>query len=267
MLSLRHVKQEPLLIFMLIAVTLFAVDYCLNHNKKAEITITSTTRMAILSQEKELKGTALAPEEEINAINAYVDNKILLDEALRLGLDNDRTIQAALLRKCRAILTASLQEPTDAQLEVYYAEHTNEYMSPVMLDIDQIYFSGDKKVPENFEIELQRLENSDLLLKDLQLSLVKFPKISEQEIMARMGKDVSDATMKASQGKWVGPMNNVRGTFFIRVVASHKGEVRPFAEVKRYVRDAWFNANQNKIVQQQIASLKANYKINIAAEE
>ena len=261
------VKNEPLIVFVLVAAIFFMADYGLNHNKKNVIEITPAIRMAILNQEEALKGEALTPEEEIAAVNTYIDNKVFIAEAIRLGLDNDRSIHTVLLKKFRVLSTAEVPEPSALDLEGYYNDHKTDYVSPTTFDVEQVFFGVGVPLPEHFSAQLRNLEKSDVFLNSLQLSSIILPKMSEREIIARMGKNVANAVVSEKIETWFGPLSNERGTYFIRILARYDGEIQPLMDVSSYVRDAWITNSQNSILQKKLAQLKEGYKITIANSE
>ena len=262
MLILKYIRKEPLFIFLFFASLIFIADYFYN-KKNSEIIIDNATALAVLSQEKELKGRELTEEEKKLAVGEYIDNKILLNEAIKLGLNNDRGIQATLLRKHRAFITASLQEPTDSELKSYYEEHSQDYLNSTMYDIEQIHLEVGSSFPVDVIANLHDRNKINQWLSDNKIALAQYLNMSEQEIMARMGKDVSDAVVKMEINTWIEPIYNSKGVFLIYLIKKSQGDLRPFEEVKQYVREAWINTHQKIMVQQKVKELKENYKIII----
>ena len=267
MFNFSALKNEPIYIFFVISIALFASDYYLNKHKNNVINVTSEVRMDVVTQSMRAKGGALTPAEEITAINTYIDEEIMLAEALRLGFRNDQKLDTRLLRNYRLSVADTMPEPTAAELEAYYSNHLNEYMSPVMWDIQQVYFGVGASIPKNLIIELRSANNIDSLAEKLQLNLAKLPKMSEQEISGRMGKNVADAVIKTALNSWAGPLENERGIYFIRAVASYESTVMPLLNVNAYVRDALLKTRQDAILQEKIAALKTIYTITIANGE
>ncbi|GIT21560.1 MAG: hypothetical protein CM1200mP40_12420 [Gammaproteobacteria bacterium] len=50
----------------------------------------------------------------------YVEEQILVQEALALGLDNDARIHDMLAQKMRHVLSGNVIQPTELELESYY---------------------------------------------------------------------------------------------------------------------------------------------------
>jgi hypothetical protein len=92
-------------------------------------------------------------------------------------------------------------------------------------------------------------------------SFQRFTHYSERELLMRFGKNVSDQVPVAVMNQWYGPLQNVRGIFYLRILAVQDGVPQPYADVSRYVRDAWLRARQDKILAEKITELKAGYKI------
>ena len=75
------------------------------------------------------------------------------------------------------------------------------------------------------------------------------------------GKNIAEALPKAQLQQWVGPFSNFRGSFYFRVLGTHDGTVRPFEDVRIYVRDAWLKSRQDRLFAEKVQELKSNYRI------
>ncbi len=253
-------RREPLIIFLAFAVAAFGMDYCLRINNKPSITITSITRDTVLGRAQAVKGSELNSFEEEVAINQYIDNKILIDEALKMGLNHDPDIHSKLVRKLRAILTAEVPNPDEQTLKHYYTQNIQDFMHPTLRQVQWVKFDKHAQLPEHYALQLNKEPwkvDAHKIVEQKQM------KLSVRDINIRMGDKVAKKAAKASLNTWYGPIKSYHGVFVFRVLSVHDGVAKPFAEVKRYVRDAWIRAQQKDILQQKVSELKQDYVIQV----
>ena len=257
----RFLGQEPLLVFIVVASVLFMADRSLNGEDKPEIKLTPTTRLAVLGNEKNLKGSELSEEEKSQAIEDYIDEEVLLKEAYRLGLDNDQIIRTRMLRKLKFLYTAELTAPSEKQLMSYYLSHKHEYIKPNTRDIAQVFFSIQTPPITNLLEKLNTGTDYFKLGDDHPRFQRNMQAISQQEVMARFGRNVFDALASDTSGKWIGPIESPYGSHFIRVLAVNSGPLAPYDEIKSYVKNTWIETERNKALDAKKLALRNHYDI------
>ena len=260
---LSSLISEPLFVFLVLGGLLFLADHQLNSNDKPELIVSEATRAAVLEQQHNLRGSKLSVEEQVLAIDEFVDEEILLKEAYRLGLDKDQIIRTRLLRKIRYILSADQREPTEEELRRYYSANLDKFAQQDTINIEQVFF--DLENPP-FNNVLEKL-NADFPSVKLGNKHARFPNRVEgeslEEIMARFCKNVSEAISGANKGEWYGPLISPYGQHFIRVISVHKGSISPYLNVKKYVKNGWIKEEQNKANTKKIEALRNQYSIRI----
>jgi hypothetical protein len=262
---LHFLRHEPLVFFIVIGSVLFAADTLIEHQRKPEILIDSSIRSAILSQEEALKGSPLTLEEQTTAIQHYIDNKILFDDAIRLGLDKDRNFQTLIVRKYKALLSTAIAEPTPDELKQYHQQHQKNYMSPRRYDLEEYFFPVDSQDYTEATDKHFTLHDREAWLEQ-KGNATQLDAQSQQELLMRMGKEISEQLISAEMGQWNGPLTNYRGAFFVRIVKVHESEPMPYEDVERYLRDAWIRQQQELIIQSKIAELQSGYRIELIEE-
>jgi len=259
----RSLLQEPLVYFMLLASLLFSFNYFYSRDDKEVINITQNIRSSIVNNETNLKGGKLSQTEQESAIKDYIDEQVLLDEAYRLGLDDDQIIRTRLLNKVRYVLTVEQPEPTEVELLSYYQKNKDDFIQSDVRDIEQVYFSSAQQVPEDLSDQL----NSGELATGFGEEHSRFPrqliKTNTSELSARFGSNVSNSMNTSVVGYWVGPIESPHGVHFVRVVKVHGGIAKPFSEVETYVRSAYKNYRKNIIVGSKVKALTEGYAITV----
>lgn len=262
---LRFVRHEPLVFFIFIGSLLFAADTIIEKHRNPQILIDGSTRSAIISQEEALKGSPLTAEEQTTAIQHYIDNKILFDEAIRLGLDKDRNFQTLIVRKYKALLSTAIAEPTADQLKQYHQQHQEMYMSPRRFDLEEYFFPIDSQEYAEATDQQFNLNDKETWLKQ-KGHATQLEAQSQQELLMRMGKEISEQLISADMERWIGPLTNYRGAFFVRMIKAREAEPLPYEEVERYLRDAWIRHQQEQIIQSKVAELTTGYRIELREE-
>jgi peptidyl-prolyl cis-trans isomerase C len=259
----RSIIYEPLFVFVIVGGLLFFADHTLSNNKKPEFVVSGAARAAVLDQQKNLKGGDISIEEGELAINQFIDEEILLKEAYRLGLDKDPIIRTRLLRKVRFLLSAEQREPTEGELQRYYASHLDQYTQPNTISFDQLFFSLENHPANNMLERLKAGEDPSQFGN----SHSRFPRRMKDEtleaIMARFGNNVSDAISNVKKGFWVGPLISPQGEHFIRVLSVQKGRVSSYQRVKKYVKNGWKKTEKNKTNAIKIRALRNQYSIRV----
>jgi hypothetical protein len=145
---LRQFSQaRPLLSFVLAGGVLFLLSSAVFEYGRETIVIDAPTVSGMLEARADRLGRDLTPEEEDEALQAYIDEEILLREAYRRGihLTNARA-RYRLLRRMRLELGAGIPEPSRAQLRAYYRAPGR-----VLGDVGRMYrwSGGDLRGPED----------------------------------------------------------------------------------------------------------------------
>lgn len=86
-------------------------------------------------------GRSLTEQERQALRDSYVNNEILVREAVALGLHlEDSRIRKRLAEKMYYLFDRDIQEPTAEQLARYYGEHREQYFTPPTISFEHVYF-------------------------------------------------------------------------------------------------------------------------------
>lgn len=261
----HYLRREPLVFFIAIGCCLFAADAYISAQRQPQIVIDNSMRSAILAQEEALKGAPLTSAEQTAAVQSYIDNQILFEDAQRLGLDKDRNIQALVIRKYKALLSATIAEPSADELKNYYLTHQQDYINPRRYDIEEYFFpltsDAYATATSNSLAATERaawLQNTG--------TPTYLAQLSEQDLLMRMGKEIAQQLATARLNEWNGPLSNYRGAYFVRITATHEAVPKTYEEVAPYLRDAWVKQQQHHLIQETLAQLTPAYRIHLSQE-
>ncbi|MFT7560966.1 MAG: hypothetical protein ACI93R_002891 [Flavobacteriales bacterium] len=256
---IKKVIKEPLVVFLLVAFGLMSFDYIINQKYQNVILVNDVVHTSIIDQSESLKGHPLTLEEERIAIDEYLNRRMLLDEARRLGLQDDISIENKLVRKLRAILSVTVEDPSEENLRQYYLDHRQNYQYPERWDIEYISVPIDKA--DELALELNKLEDNSKIIQLVNTAPVKLNATSQRDVLIRLGLQASEVLHNADTGVWSGPHNKPREKVFLRVLALLDSDFKPFVDVERYVRDAWINEQRELLVQEKLSELRKDYVV------
>lgn len=259
----QFLRNEPIVLFVLCGAGLFAADTYMSEQRKPQIVITTQVQQAIWEQEEALKGSQLTMAEKAAAVQAHIDNQLLFDEAVRIGLDKDRNVQAMVIRKYKALMSATIEEPSAQELEQFFRDHQSDYINPRLYDIEEYFFPDTDK---DFSVAEQQTMSSAANWLSGKGEPTRLAKLSEQELLMRMGKEISQHLVAAELHEWNGPLKNYRGVYFVRIMATYDAVPKTYQEVERYLRDAWIRKQQEKIIQSRLSELQSTYHIQLPQE-
>ena len=85
------------------------------------INVTPAIVQKLVVERQVLLGREIQAQEQNELIEDYVDQQVLLAEAIKLGLDKaDSRITNLLADRMRQLLTETIPDPTEAQIDSFY---------------------------------------------------------------------------------------------------------------------------------------------------
>ncbi len=264
-LMLKSLLKEPLIIFFLLSGVLFLVDAInSSSNDTPTIKINEALRNSIFNNKQSLLRRELTEAERIAAVDEYIQEQIMLAEAEKLGLDNDFIIQKKLLSKVKFVWTDDVQKPDQKTLIEFYLLNKKDYETPETYDFNHIYLG--KSLPSDDTgnaIRLDDLSLSELLpfSKNANQYSKRYENLSLRDIKIRLGQEIAKEFQTPQFNKLIGPIKSSKGFHMIQISATSPASIPPFNQVSHFVKDAWLKAEKNKLINQKVSELKAEYTI------
>ena len=246
---IRRWLRDPLVVFVLLGIGVFALDGWLAGSETARPAIEITP-----DEVERLRARWIAQwgEEPTDSdlqtlIDEAVDEEILYREALRLGLDRDDAIvRRRLAQKLTFILedTGDTGPPSETEIEEYYARHAEGYRRPGRTTFDHVFLSGDSRAdPAGDAAALlgqvragegggwRRLGDPFMLARS-------YADRSDQEIAGLFGRGFAEAVAGLPVGGWSGPVQSTYGRHLVRVNGRTAARAPALAEARdRVVAD------------------------------
>ena len=117
--------REPTLHFLLIAALIFGLYAITQSSNDNVLEIDQREIDARIFLQEMNRGEALSEEQKQFISALYIEEQILVREALEMGLDNDARIHDILAQKMRHVLSGNIIQPSPAELTAYYQANTS----------------------------------------------------------------------------------------------------------------------------------------------
>lgn len=255
--------REPTFHFLLIAVFIFGLNALANRSSENILEIDQREIDARVFMQEMATGEALTAEQREFVTASYIEEQILVREALAMGLDNDARIHDLLAQKMLHVLSGDVIQPGEAELEAYYQRNLERYRSlPARTVIELVADSRDPLSTEALEL-LQTGADADAILALIDGNSDPLPNVNRLDLANIFSPEFSEQVFSASEGQWVGPYVSNRGQHWLQVREIIPSRLPPLADIRDQVRLEWINAEEESRLEEQIARLWEKYSVVI----
>lgn len=274
--------REPLVQFLFLGGLIY-----LAYGLFAPETEEDTSRNIVVNKSKvqwmqaswEKRRNRLPTQEELDGLIAqYVKEKILYNEAVKMGLDKDDTMIRRRLAQKVEFLAKDLvvyTPPTEQDLKKYYDEHQDKYTPDATYTFMQIYFNPDKrgnatldeanKVKESLNKEKSNMQDFTRFGDNLMVGSY-FEADSVFNIGRNFGTGFAQELVKLEPGKWHGTILSGYGVHLVYLKEIVTPPATPLSQVKDEVLQSWTTERQEKLNEDFYAALKEAYTIVVEDE-
>ena len=271
---MKKLFKESFLHFIVIGILLFLL-YGLVNNKtssKNTIIINDFDVSAIISK-WEMQWKRSPTEEELqNLINLNIKQEIFYQEALKMNLDhNDEIIKRRLAQKMKFLSNdiALMVEPTDENLQDYYKQHSDNYLTPTSYSLYQITFSPDNRTNNYKDAEETLKQFPDATVKEMNSWGDALPfdyyfeDVSANELGLELGSKFSEGLNDGELNKWIGPIPSGFGYHLVYITNKTEPQLPDFDSIKKdIIRDYEYD-NQQEVNELIYKEFKKKYDIVI----
>ncbi len=213
------------------------------------------------------------PEELRGQLEAFVREEVLYREALARGYDkDDMVVRRAMQQKMNFLgqSQVSNEEPTDAEIEAYFALRREQYRMPAVTSFAHIYFNADMRGEQTItdaEAALKKLADVGPELRiisrygDRFLLQNYYVEQSEGDIRAVFGADFAAALQQIPANKWQGPIRSGYGYHLVYVYSRAESSVPDWQSIRqKIVQDMTYEA-RNAAQELFYTEILRNYQI------
>lgn len=272
----RRWLREPLVHFFVAGALIFVI-YQMSHpaakgaDQATQIVLTKDD-LRQLAVHWLAQGRPLPTVDEMRAlVEQKVSEEVLFREALALGLDKDDEIIKRRLAQKMGFLAedvAALQDPSDAELRAWFAQHSDSFALPPRVSFRHLYFSFDH--PAAHERAAAMLDK--IIGKPADISEVAtvadpfmfqdyYGEKTPEQVAKEFGRDFAKAVFQLKPSEWQGPIQSGYGWHLIFVDTIEPSRIPAFEEVKPDVKSAWLDQRQLDVKETAFKAMRARYTV------
>lgn len=276
---MRSLLREPLTLFLLLGLMLFALDRYWNGapipiGESSHIVIAATQQATLRDAFRAEHGRNPTEEEMQSRIDHWVEEEVLYREALALNLDRtDLIVHRQLTQKMRFLLedAAPLPTPSDNELQKFLDQHPERYGEPSKISFQQVFLSRGRR---GTHLQTDATQIGALLQAKPDVFIGQGDPFTLGQIITaatpiqlrrEFGPDFSSALHKLRPNEWSSPIASGLGLHLVRVTGTSEFQSAKLADVKKQVLIDYQQAQHELVSQRAIAALKKKYRVDVEA--
>jgi hypothetical protein len=259
----RLLLHEPTFHFLVIALAIFALYWWSDRSNENLLEIDQREIDARIFMQELNSGEPLSEQQRDFITSSFVEEQILVREALALGLDNDARIHDLLAQKMRHVLSGDIIQPSDEELENYYLRYLDRYRVPPMVDLEEMVLDRREPLPADVLNMLESGSGSTDVLAQQRGDAAPLANVSEQDLRNIFDADFANRVFGATGGEWVGPFISNRGQHWLRVTSRNPERLPTLDEIRDRVRLEWITEEEEARLQDAIDELWSKYSVRI----
>lgn len=264
--------REPLVHFLVLGTALFLVQRWVAPPAAArEIVVSAAALQGMRQDFKRRTGREPSATDEAGFVDRYLDDEVLVREALGLGLDRgDIIVRRRLLQKMEFLLETSelVPEPTEAELGAFVQAHAERYATPARVSFTHVLVSTALHPTDAGAVATSlrtALEGGadpatvgDPFIRGREIRLHTQP-----ELGAIFGPPFAAEVMQLPAGAWSAPVRSSFGWHLVRVSEQRPGAAAAVADVRERALVDWRAAQRGEVDRAARQRLRARYTIRV----
>lgn len=263
----RRILREPTSHFVLLAAVLFAANAALESWRGNVITIDRVQVEVRIAELEALRGAPLSPEERQLVEDAYIDEQVLVREALDMGLEADRRIDDILVQKMLHVLSGDVIQPTEDELGAFYEANRASYTPESTLTIEEVVIAGGSPAAGTVVERLQAGASAQEFAENPGVRASVLREVTGGDLRRLFGPVTAELILSANTEGWIGPHETVRSQHWFRIVEQTIPELPPLDSVRERVRLDWVADQEAARLDLAVGELRERYNIVIEEPE
>lgn len=257
------ILREPMLHFLVLAICLFGI-YGFSRLGDGELLEISRQEIdaRIFLQELAMDRELTAAERE-EMTSLYIEEQVLVREALKLELDNDARIHDMLAQKMRHVLSGDVIQPGMAELRAYYEVNQDRYITAETVSVDELVFDNREELASEISGLLAAGGDAEAMLAIEPGTISPLPRVNRFDLANIFSYDFSDQVFAAPMNEWTGPFVSNRGQHWLRIGERAEAVLPDFGEIVDRVRFDWIATEEDRHLQVEVDRLRDDYVIVI----
>ena len=282
---LRRFVRDPLFVFLLIGIAVFALDRMAGgvFDAESRTIVVNRAQVIRLADLWSAQIGRLPTVAELDSlVEDHVREEILVREAIRTGLDQDDTIVRRRLAQKMSFLvedTAVAEAVPEDDLREYFEENAERYGEPRRFTLRHVYVSPDRRGSDEEALtaaagilEQLQAEGNDAAPENTLWRRLGDPFMLRREYGRRTAEDLAelfggafvDALDALPIGDWAGPVESAYGYHIVRLSVRTEAQPAVFEDVRRRVLDDAQRDARDAANRAAHEGLRERYRIEIA---
>ena len=263
----RRILREPTSHFVLLAAVLFAANQALESLRGNVITIDRVQIEVRIAELEALRGAPLSPEERLLVEEAYIDEQVLVREALDMRLESDRRIDDILVQKMLHVLSGDVIQPTEDELREFYEANRASYTPESTLTIEEVVIAGGSPAAGDLVARLRAGASTQEFAGNPDVRASVLREVTGGDLRRLFGPVTAELILSANTEGWIGPHATVRGQHWFRIIEQTTPELPPLDSVRERVRLDWVADQEAARLDLAVRGLRERYNIVIEEPE
>ena len=259
--TINKLSKEPTIHFFVIATIIFAIYGISSRNNNNLLEVDQREIDARIFMQEMATGQDLSNDQREFIASRYVEEQILVREAIAIGLDNDARIHDMLAQKMRHVLSGDVIQPTQMELDEYYQNNIQAYQTIPSVSVNEIVLNDLDEIPTAAQQLLKQGASADEILDLSPGSAAPLPNVNHIDLSNIFDPEFADDVFNAQTGAWVGPFRSNRGQHFLKITERTKAGLPPLEEILDRVRLDWITQEEEVRLQEEINKLWDQYTI------
>ncbi|GAB5488825.1 MAG: peptidylprolyl isomerase [Parasphingorhabdus sp.] len=275
---MKKLLREPLVHFLAVGFLVFFANYFWTGGQSVDDqTIAVSDSVLARLDDSWIRTTGRKPsaEDRNGLIAQYVQEEALAREAQRLGLaEGDEIIKRRLAQKMRFMVDReeAVDEPSDSELETWFAENRDKFNIAERRSFNHVYFS-----PEQHGDGLEGKASAALLelqsgtnwqsLGDPFMQKRTYVTVPQGEVTRAFGPDFAQAIFALPKGQWSKPIGSAFGLHLVRIEAVDQAAQADFSANRSRIRDAYMETMAETERQEEIERIVGRYDVVVSNPE
>ena len=264
---LKRLLRDPMAGFFLAGGSLFLLYGLLTDDPVTRVVVSGDDVHRLISARQAVLGRSLTDQEKRALQESYIDNEVLVREAIGLGLHlEDSRIRKRLAEKMYYLFDRDIPEPTAEQLAQYYADHRDQYLTPPTISFEHHFFNDDKAEADTAFGLLSLGREVEVQGDQFWLGHV-LEEYSAEQIVHLFGRDFAESLTSFPVDVWQGPVKSGRGWHLVKVVSRNDPRPLAFEETALRVKRNWLDEQREKYRSEFIERMKNRYAVVVEAAD
>jgi len=262
-----RIMREPIVHFFIIAVIIFALYAITQAGNENLLEIDQREIDARIFMQELSRGEELSAEQRDLVTAYYIEEQILVREALAMELDNDERIHDILAQKMRHVLSGNIIQPSAAELSVYYEQNRSRFETPATADFDELVFDSTDPLDASILTSIQQGAEAEALLELSEGTVATLPNVNSVDLANIFDQEFANKVLAAELNQWQGPFISNRGQHWLRATQRNSAGIPALDDIADLVRLEWIAAEEEARLQQEVDRLWDQYTIVINNSE